>query len=321
MLLIDSMVVSLAMKTGLPRLTLGALILGVAAFAQDPNAIFLPASLSADRALAQRGDVTASIRLGYRFLTGTAGTIDPVQAYQLFSSVATKSPAAAAWMGFVAATAPELAGKGVDAVGLVRQASNSGDRVGAALLGRLYHHGNGVPQDMNVAKQLYVNAAPNFALAQRYLAELYLESPNPGDHAKALPFVLTGQAVGDTGSMVLLSVMYTRGDGVTKDYTAASRWLEIAAQRQDPVAMYQRGLLYARGHGPQKSYEMAAELFQRAASAGYAPAQAALGVCYATGRGVQRDRNQAIRWLTLAAPRDAYAATELSLFQRGMRIQ
>jgi hypothetical protein len=267
--------------------------------------------------LAARGDVSANTRLGYRYLTGSAGTIDSVQAYNYFATVASKSPAASAWMGYAVATRPELAGRGVDGVALVLKAANAGDPVGITLLGRLYQLGKGVPQNTPTARQLYANAGAGFALALTFLGETYLELANPADHAQAVPYFLSGAAAGETQSMVQLAVMYSRGDGITQDHSQAAQWLLKAAQRGDPVAAFRRGLLYYTGQGLPRSHVEAVALFRRSAVAGYTPARAALGKQYATGDGVPKDTNQAIHWLSLAAPTDPRAAAELALVRSG----
>ena len=122
-----------------------AVLCSAVALAQNPNDIFRSSAPVADKALAAKGNVTATMRLGYRYLTGAAGTIDPVEAYQYFAKAASNSLAASAWLGFVVATTPELAGSGVDGVGLVRQAASAGDPVGMTLYGRLLELGQGVP--------------------------------------------------------------------------------------------------------------------------------------------------------------------------------
>ena len=176
----------------------------------------------------------------------------------------------------------------------------------------------GCPKDTTGAQALYSKAAPKFALAKRYLGRMYLESSDKDQHIQALQYL--GQAAnwGDTRSMVLLADINLHGsDGVTKNEALAAEWLDRAQRLHDPVASYQRGLLYQKGQGLAKSRAMAAKLFRRSAEAGYPPAEAALGMCYAKGSGVPMDTAQAVHWLTLAAPKDTYAATELKIITTG----
>lgn len=279
------------------------------ALAQDPNAIFLNVPLESDRAAAEKGNVTANIRLGYRYLSGSAGSIDRAKASLYFSRVAAQSLAASAWHGYAMATARDS--NGADGIKLIRRAADEKDPVAMTLLGQLQHHGKGVPQDKKSAKEAY-QAAGNFAVAQRALGELSLESDNPADRSQALPSFLSAAAMGDTTSMVHLAAMYSRGDGVPQDYPKAAEWLSRAQNRGDPVATYQRGLMYQKGLGIQKSRALAASLFQRSALTGYPPAQAALGMCYAAGSGVKKDLDLAMLWLNAAAPKNAYAARQVA---------
>jgi TPR repeat protein len=294
--------------------------LGAHAYAQNPNAIFQQSSLSSDIMMASKGNMDANTRLGYRYMVGFTGAIDPVSAYNYFTAIAPQSLAATAWLGYAAVTKPQLASKNLNGLPLVLQAANAGDPVGMTLLGRLYQLGKGVPQNTTTAQQLFAKAAPSFALASSFLGETYLQSSSTADHSKAVPYFLTGAAAGDTLSMVQLAAMYTRGDGVAQNLSNAAQWLQQAAQRGDLVAAYQRGLLYYRGQGLPQSHIEAVALYSRAALGGYAPAQAALGMCYATGDGVTKNIGQAIYWLSLAAPTDTYAATELALLKSGKPI-
>lgn len=308
------------MKAAIPVCFATALFAPICGLAQSPNSIFMQAPLKDDIALAAKGDATALTRLGYRYLTGLTGVIDSGQAYQYLATASTKSPAASAWLGFAAVIKPELSNKGVKGLALVLQAANAGDPVGMTLLGRLYHRGSGVAKSIDTARQLYTKAAPKFALAYTFLGETYLESTNPVDHSRALPYFLNAASNGETQSMVQLAVMYARGDGVTQNYANAAQWLDKAQQHGDLVASFQRGTLYHNGLGVPKSHTEAVALYRRAALAGYAPAQAALGMCYATGSGVAKNFSQAIYWLGLAAPTYPYAAAHLALAKQG-RVQ
>lgn len=289
------------------------------AVAKNPNFVFFTTPVAKDNAPAAKGNVNATIRLGYRYLTGSAGIVDKQHALQYFARAAVqhRSVSASAWLGYAALMSPGLSGAGIDGVALVRKAADAGDPVGLTLLGRLYQLGRGVPQDDNAAKELFGKAAPVFALAKTYLGEMYLNSSSPAERSKALEYFWSAAAKGETSSMVHLAVMYIRGLGVQKNLVLANKLLQNAAQMGSCVAYYQRGVLYRDGAGVPRSYRMAATLFRRAADMGYPPAQAALGMCYATGVGVEKDLAQARKWLGKAAPADKYAARRLAALSPG----
>ncbi len=72
-----------------------------------------------------------------------------------------------------------------------------------------------------------------------------------------------------------------------------------------------------RGVGVPKSEHLAVADFARAANTGFVPAEAQLGWCYAKGIGVKKDVNQAIKWLSLAAPKTPDAAALLAKLRGG----
>lgn len=290
-----------------------------AAFAQDPNTIFLPSSVAADTIRANQMSSSAHLRLGYKYLSGLAGTMDRKQAAQHFAAAAAQNvSAASAWLGYTYVMAPELGHSAREGVALIQQAANAGDPVGQTLLGHLYQNGRGLAQDLISARSLYLAAGQKFALAWRYLAEISLATPDqnvPGSdvHYVYAQLLLRNAATkADTTSMVLLADIYASGRGVPKDLTQSVGWVRRAAQRGDPIAMYRLGGFYRDGWVVSKSQRMAAFLFRRSANAGYAPAQAALGVCYLRGTGVGKDTAHAIQWLKEAEPNDKYAANLLA---------
>ena len=293
-----------------PYIILVALSLD-AAFAQDPNTIFLPSSVAADTVKANQMNNSAHLRLGYKYLTGLAGTMDTKKAAQHFAIAAGQNvPAASAWLGYTYVVAPELGHAPQEGVALLQQAANAGDPVGQTLLGHLYQTGRGLPQNLASAKALFVSVGSRFALAQTYLGELLLASGDANDRIQASFLFQRAAGVGETKGMLHFANIQLQAGGAL---TGAAQGLAQAESRNDPVALYERGTLYRSGLGVEKSAKMAVYLYQRSANVGYAPAQAALGMCYATGTGVGKDLNQAVKWLTMAAPRDQYAARQLPL--------
>ncbi|MBI3039708.1 sel1 repeat family protein [bacterium] len=47
----------------------------------------------------------------------------------------------------------------------------------------------------------------------------------------------------------LLGVMYKLGDGVSKDYKEAEKWLRLAASQGDSDAQHNLGVMYYNGEG------------------------------------------------------------------------
>ncbi len=99
------------------------------------------------------------------------------------------------------------------ALRLARPPAAKGDPHAQTVLGLLYYHGNGVPQDPDAALTWFRRAADqNDAVAQFHLG-----------------------------------VMFSKGDGVPQDYAEAANWFRRAADLGDAPAQYNLGLFYAKG--------------------------------------------------------------------------
>ena len=93
--------------------------------------------------------------------------------------------------------------------------------------------------------------------------------------------------------------MYESGQGMLRNDAEAIRWYRKAAEQDDAVAQFDRGVMYAKGVSPD--HAEAAIWYRLAADHGLAGAQFDLGMMYAQGQGVSQDYVQAHMWLTLAA--------------------
>jgi len=67
------------------------------------------------------------------------------------------------------------------------------------------------------------------------------------------------------------------------------------------VLQYNVGVYYLSTRGPQQSDVKAVEYFTRAAKRNHADSAVNLAMCYMAGRGVTKDREEATRWLQVAA--------------------
>lgn len=153
------------------------------------------------------------------------------------------------------------------ALELLRPLAEHGHPGAQAMLGVLYEHGYGVPQDYGEAAKWYRKAAEHgLAPAQTYLGE-----------------------------------RYHNGQGVPKDYAEARKWYSKAAEQGFAYAQHLLGGMHYSGHGVPQDYAEAADWHRKAAEQGLADAQYMLGTLYFLGQGVPQDNVQAYMWLTLAA--------------------
>jgi TPR repeat protein len=95
--------------------------------------------------------------------------------------------------------------------------------------------------------------------------------------------------------------MYANGQGVGRDYKAAVRWFQKAAEQGNADAQIMLGNLYGNGRGVPLDYEAAVSWWRKAAEQGDASAQDALGSMYGNGQGVPLDYEAALSWYRKAA--------------------
>ncbi len=132
--------------------------------------------------------------------------------------------------------------------------------------GVLYYHGQGVPQDFEIAAMWFRKAADKGVAAAQYY----------------------------------LGLQYDNGQGVTQSYVQAAVWYQMAAKQGYAQAQNNFGLLYELGDGVPKNFSLATKWFRKAADQGLPSAQAWIGENYYYGRGVSKDYIEAYFWFYLA---------------------
>jgi TPR repeat protein len=103
---------------------------------------------------------------------------------------------------------------------LSRPLAELGDPRAQSILGLLYLHGRGVPQDD-------LGAAYWFRLAAEQ---------------------------GDAHAQFNIGLVYAEGRGMPQDYAEAARWYRLAADRSHAQAQYNLALAYAKGEGVSQDY-------------------------------------------------------------------
>jgi hypothetical protein len=114
----------------------------------------------------------------------------------------------------------------------VRPPADQGDARAQSLLGLMYLHGRGLPQDDLAAANWFRLAADR----------------------------------GDAPAQFNLGVMYVEGRGVPQDYAEAVNWYRLAADRSHAQAQYNLALSYATGEGVSQDYVAAHMWFNLAAA-------------------------------------------------------
>ncbi len=148
-----------------------------------------------------------------------------------------------------------------------RAQAERGDAKAESLLGHMYYHGQGVPQNYVEAFRWYSKAADQ----------------------------------GDAKAEYAIGYMYRRGEGVPVNNAQALLWCKKAADQNEKEAQYVLGGMYYYGEGVPQDYPEAFRWYHKAADQGYAKAQYDLGYMYYSAKGVPRDYAEANRWFRKAA--------------------
>ena len=101
-----------------------------------------------------------------------------------------------------------------------------------------------------------------------------------GNYAHALLLLRPLAEQGMARAQIMLGVMYSQGQGTTKNYDVAMKWYRRAADQGDAAAQTALGALYANGLGVPQNQAKAMEWFRKAADQGFANAQNDLGSMY-----------------------------------------
>ena len=147
-----------------------------------------------------------------------------------------------------------------------------------------------------------IRAEQGDAESQFRLGSMYSKGQGvPKDYIEAVRWYRKSAEQGYAKAEYNLSGMYREGQGVPQDYALAERWCRKAAEQGDPKAEDGLGFMYFRGEGTAQDYLEAANWYRKSAEQGYAPAQYDLGYMYYYGYGMSQDRVEANRLFHQAA--------------------
>ena len=116
---------------------------------------------------------------------------------------------------------------------------------------------------------------------------------------------------GDQDARHRLCYRFIYGDGVTKDYSQAKHWCELATASGNPNSQTLLAEIYYYGQGVPVDYKKAFDLFDAAARQGHPHAQYRLAIMYGRGQGVASDDARAEEWLRRSAASGYEPAKEL----------
>jgi len=201
------------------------------------------------------------------------------------------------------------------ALRLWRPLAEQGNATAQFALGKMYVHGEGVPQDDAEALKWYRLAAEQgYADAQSNLGAMYaLGRGVSEDDAEALKWYRLAAEQGDAAAQYVLGKVHQDGEGVPQDDAEALKWYRLAAEQGQPDAQFNLGVMYAMGQGVPQDDAEAVKWWRLAAQNATGlmdhgtRAQNALGQMYADGE-VPQDYAEAVKWYRLAAEQGDAAA-------------
>lgn len=145
-----------------------------------------------------------------------------------------------------------------------------------------------------------VLAFSTFSSSQAGLTE-GVTSFEKGNHSEALRELLPLAEQGVPLAQMVVAVMYSNGQGVTKDATEGMKWYLKAAEQGLAHAQVSVGNAYFLGMGAKEDSAEAIKWYSRAAAQGWTQALFNLGSMYSVGQGVSRDLIGAYKWCLLSA--------------------
>lgn len=219
--------------------------------------------------LAESGDVSALLNLGYMYIYGQNGLeMNYKKAFEYY-----------------------------------RLAADQGNDVALNNLGSMYYGGVGIKKDVEKAAQLFAQASDLGNIdASLSLAMIYLTEGTAMYNDKAAIQLLkkVAETNNPTGKY-LLGYAYLKGIGVPQNKTKAIKNIRFAADKNYDEAQYIMGYLYERGFGIPQNYNNAMRYFMRAANQGNVSAMNELGELYALGNRITADYYKAYIMYNLLA--------------------
>jgi TPR repeat protein len=164
-------------------------------------------------------------------------------------------------------------------------------------------------------EELRAKAEQGDAEAEKNLGKLYAHGEQvPQSYAEAAKWYRQSAEQGNAGAQIALGELYEAGRGVPRDDAETAKWYRRAAESGDADGQYRLAVLYVMGQGVTPDNAEALKWYRQSADGGLALAQYNLGMRYFEGKGVTPDPIEAYKWLALAGAQgipDANSALQL----------
>lgn len=159
-------------------------------------------------------------------------------------------------------------------------------------------------------KSLLTLAEMGNSLAMAILGEFWISGQDgPKDEQKGLEWLQKAAEKDEPHALYRLGSLYLRGsDAAAQDFTKARQFLFRAVALGSSKALFALGELYAHAQNKGQDYRKASQYFQKALDSGHLPAYARLAELYAQGLGVPQDDAKALELYTQGARQGDSAA-------------
>jgi uncharacterized protein len=184
--------------------------------------------------------------------------------------------------------------------------AEKGDAEAQLYLGLVYFNGKIAPQSIPKSVEwLQKSADQGNVQAAKSLAESY-DTGYKGavkDDTIAVKWYRFAAERDNPHAQLYLSDLYAHGRGLDPNPAKALAWIQGAAAKGDPVAVFTLSALYVAKNklGVKQDVPQAVALLHKAADLGVVPALNFIGRAYSEGKGVPKDKTQAVTWYLKAA--------------------
>jgi len=194
-------------------------------------------------------------------------------------------------------------------------AMEAGDPEGKLFVGFALLEGRGVEQDVPRAREILAEVAETGdANAMLYLGRSYRSDfTDEPDNARAREWIEKAVAAGSVDAKVALGYMHYKNELPDADLATAARLFEEAANAGSTMAQVALGHMYLVGEGVPVDPTLARTLLERAADAGNLAGSLSLGHMYEAGIGVRQDLAAAESWY-LRGAEAGFGQAQLRLF-------
>jgi len=184
----------------------------------------------------------------------------------------------------------------------VKAGAGEGDAEALYTYGVLLLQGDGVPQDEALAVQYLRQAADLGNVDAQYVSgAVLLRSGQQGDSQWGVHYLNLAAQQEEPRAMYELGMALLSGSGTARDDQKGASWISASAGKGLADAQFQMGTLLLGGVGVEKKPEWAIYWFTQAAEQGSVEAMYNLGLMHDTGEGCEVNKELAKGYLQRAA--------------------